>query len=336
MRFRASCALASVWMLSCGTLATEAGDTGAERPNALAGPFRLLGKDEIDAPGAPYVLDKQFWRFRQPTVLADEPGVVLGATHLYAVATDTGVSGLFRFVAPDGRTFSPKPDPAAPVIALEDADAPEVARVGDAIWLFYSTPAGIFLARSSDGAAFDLPTAPVLGPGGGGWEGGKPPRAPAHVQIAPDDHRLLYEVNGRIGEAQSSDGAAWTRVGDGPLLEPGDDVDGEPAFDGSEVGDPEVVQARSPEGRWVTRVYYTGRAADGSTGIGLAARFGNAGPLERATSPAFTGPRGPRAPAVVPQGAFTLLFLEQRAGTKEDWPAIAAGIAPATRRIPVD
>ena len=59
-------------------------------------------------------------------------------------------------------------------------------------------------------------------------------------------------------------------------------------------------------------------------------------PLERATSPAFTGPRGPRAPAVVPQGAFTLLFLEQRAGTKEDWPAIAAGIAPATRRIPVD
>ncbi|MBI3205913.1 MAG: hypothetical protein HYZ29_30535 [Myxococcales bacterium] len=336
MKVRAACTLLSLLVLSCGTLATEAGDTRAERPNALAGPFRLLTKDEIGVPGAPYVLDQQFWRFRQPTVLVDEPGVVLGSTSLYAVATDTGVSGLYRFVAPDGRTFSEKPAPSAPVIAVADADAPEVVRVGDEIWLFFSAPAGIFLARSSDGVSFTVESAPVLGPGGAAWEAGKPPRAPAHVQVAPDDHRLVYEVNGRIGEARSSDGQTWDRVGGGPLLEPGDAVDGEPAFDGLEVGDPDVIRARSPEGRTVTRVYYTGRAADGSTGIGLAARFGDEGPLERATAPAFAGPRGPRAPAVVPQGSFTLLFIEQQAGTKEDWPAIAAGIAPATRRIPVD
>lgn len=321
----------------CGTLATEAGDSNAERPNAIAGPFRLLAADEIDGLKAPYVLRKKFWDFRQPTVLVDEPGTVLGSSSLYALATDTGVSAVYRFVATDGRSFADVPEPSTPVLAAgaESIEAPEVARVGDEVRLYYSTPSGVHVARSNDGVTFTPEPNAVLGAGGAGWEGSQAPRAPAFLTVGPDDHRLFYEAQGRIGEARSSDGLTWERVGDRPVIEPGADLDGEPAFDGVGVGDPEALRVRSAEGRWITRIYYTGRGADGSTGIGLAARFGDRGGMTRATAPALTGPRGPRAPAVVPQGSFTLLFFDQAAGTNDDWPAIAAGIAPATRRIPV-
>lgn len=335
-RTRSSIAFGIV-LAGCGTLATEAGDLDAERPNAIAGPFRLLAADEIDGLNAPYVLRKKFWDFRQPTVLVEEPGTVLGAASLYALATETGVSAVYRFVAPDGRSFEAVPDPPTPVLAAgaESLDAPEVARVGDEIRLYYSTPSGIHVARSNDGVSFTPDPNATLGAGGAGWEGGQAPRAPAFLTVGPGDHRLFYEVQGRIGEARSSDGLSWERVGAGPVLEPGPDLAGEPPFDGGGVGDPEALRVRSAEGRWITRLYYTGRGSDGSTGIGLAARFGDQGPMTRATAPALTGPRGPRAPALVPQGSFTLLFFEQAAGTNDDWPAIAAGIAPATRRIPV-
>jgi len=102
------------------------------------------------------------------------------------------------------------------------------------------------------------------------------------------------------------------------------------------VGDPEVWRTRTAEGRVVTRVYYTGRSPDGSSAIGLAARYGDSGKLTRAPAPAFAGTRGPRSPAVVPHGSFTLLFLTERAGPNDDYPAIAVGIAPATRTLPVE
>lgn len=327
--------------LSCGTLATDAGDSDAERPNALAGPFRLLATDEIDGLDAPYVLKKKFSDFRQATVLVDDPAQVLGPATLYAVATETGTSAIYRFVAPDGRSFAETPEPATPVIALDAAwegaslDAPEVARIGDEIWLFYSADGGIGAARSSDGQSFTKLGA-VLTAGGAAWEAGQTPRAPGVVQVAPGDYRLFYEVNGRIGEARSSDGQTWERIGTEPVLEPAADSATDPPFDGLGVGDPEALTAKTAEGRRLTRVYYTGKSSDGSSGIGLAARFESEGSLTRAPAPAFASTRLPHAPAVVPQGSVTLLFVTQGASLNDEWPAIAAGIAPATRRIPLD
>ena len=336
---RAALALGLV-LLGCGTLATEAGDVDAERPNALAGPFRLLAKDEVDSLDAPYVLKKKFSDFRDGTVLAIDPAVVLGETALYAVATQQGTPAIYRFLAPDGRSFSETADPAAPVLAADaswegaSVEAPEIARVGDEIWLFYSAQGGIGAARSSDGTSFEK-LGLVLGPESGGWEQGKSPRAPAFVEVASGDYRLFYEANDRIGEARSSDGTAWERVGSEPVLEPAQASSGEPAFDAQSVGDPEALLATSAEGRRILRVYYTGRAADGASGIGLAARFGAEGPLSRAAAPAFASTRRPYAPAVLPQGEVTLLFVTQGSSLKDEWPAIAAGIAPATRRIPL-
>lgn len=328
--------------LGCGTLATDAGDSDAQRPNALAGPFRLLGADEIAGFDAPYVLKKKFFDFREPSVLPDDPTAVLGPSALYGVATEQGTSAVYRFVAADGRSFSETAEPAQPVLVADatwegaSVDTPEVARVGDEVFLFYSAAGGIGLARSSDGIAFTKQPSPVLAAGGEAWEAGQAPRAPGFVELGPGDFRLFYEANGRLGEARSSDGLSWERLGPGPVLEPVADAADEPAFDGLGVGDPEVVTAKTAEGRRVTRVYYTGRSADGSSGIGLAARFGAEGALTRAAAPAFASTRLPHAPALVPQGSITLLFVTQRASLNDEWPAIAAGIAPATRRIPVD
>ncbi|MFO0569806.1 MAG: hypothetical protein U0263_29420 [Polyangiaceae bacterium] len=334
--------LATCSLLGCATLAGEAGDSDAERPNALAGPFRLLGKSEIDGLDAPYVLNKKFSDFREPTVLDLDPGESLGATALYAVVTVTGVSHIERFLAADGRSFDVEPNPVAPVLSPDLAwegaglDAPEAARVGSETWLYYSAEGGIGLSRSTDGVSFEKQPAPVLAAGGSTWEGGKAPRAPAFLELGPGEYRLFYEANGQIGEARSSDGVAWERIGDAPLLGPGQGSADEPAFDGVAVGDPEVWRTRTAEGRVVTRVYYTGRSPDGSSAIGLAARYGDSGKLTRAPAPAFAGTRGPRSPAVVPHGSFTLLFLTERAGPNDDYPAIAVGIAPATRTLPVE
>ncbi|MBK7582281.1 MAG: hypothetical protein IPI67_19000 [Myxococcales bacterium] len=326
----------------CGTLATEAGDSDAPRPNAQAGPFRLLGSDEIDGLDAPYVLKKKFWDFREPSVHVSDSAVRLGEAVMYAVATDAGTDAIFRFVAPDGRSFDKVPAPAAGVLTADAAgweggqvDTPESAELGDELWLFYSAAGGIGAARSSDGIVFEK-LGLVLGPGGAAWEAGGVPRAPSFLSLGAGDYRLFYEVDGQIGEARSSDGTSWERLGEEPVLAKGPDAAGEPAFDGSGVGDPEVVRAKSAEGRVTTRVYYTGLGADGTSAIGLAARFGDDGPLTRAAAPAFASTRLPRAPAVVSYADLSLLFVTERSGVTDEWPAIAAGIAPATLRIPVE
>jgi hypothetical protein len=154
------------------------------------------------------------------------------------------------------------------------------------------------------------------------------------VELGPSDRRLFYEAAGGIGEARSVDGLSWERLGSGPVLAP--DAVSPDAFDAASVGDPEAWLARTAEGRRVVRVYYTGAATDGASAIGLAARFESEGALTRAPAPAFASSRGPHAAAVVPHAGLTLLFVTQRSGVSDDWPAIAVGLAPATRRIPVD
>jgi hypothetical protein len=340
---RFSLVLASaVVALGCATLATEAGDEGSPRPNAHAGPFRYLRSDEVDNFDSPYVLKKSLANFREATALDLDESGALGDSAIYAVALLASKPGIYRFLASDGRSFSEAPTPSTPVLAATEAwegtalDTPEVARVGGEIFLYYSADGGIGLARSSDGVSFTKEPAPVLDAGGPAWENGGTPRAPAFVEVSPGDYRLFYEVADRIGEARSSDGISWQRMGDAPVLEPapiGDPAD--PAFDSSHVGDPDAWVAVTPEGRRVTRVYYAGSRADGESGIGLAARYADDGLLTRAPAPALTGPRKPHAPSVLAYRGLTLLFVTQDASTSDDYPAVAAGIAPATASIPV-
>ena len=305
--------LPALTVTACATLASEAGDDDAVRPNNLAGPFRYLVRPEL-ASNAPYTLRRRTVDHRDATLLPLDGDRVA----LYAVATISGVSGIYRYLAEDGRSFLEKPDPSAPVLEVKEAwegtsvEAPSVTRVGDEIWLAYAAADGIGIARSSDGVSFSNATSPILPTSGQNtWESGSPPSAPAlHVQ-GGGEFRLFYSANGRIGEAQSSDGDSWTRMAE-PVLEP---TSGE-AFDASAVGDPEAWASVTTEGRSVTRLYFTGTSASGATGIGLAARFASSGPMTRNPSPALTGPRLPRAPAVLPRVGHTLLFVTQRAGKR--------------------
>jgi hypothetical protein len=330
--------------LGCATLASEAGDVDAEKPNAHAGPFRMLRSGEVSGNQAPYVLTKKFSDFREPTWLDLDGSGSFGQAALYAVAVVGQKPGVYRFVAADGRSFDEIPDPPTPVLEATEAweggaiDAPEIARVGDEFVLYYSAAGGIGLARSSDGISFTKSPGPVLGPSGApAWEAASAPRAPGVVALASGEYRLFYEATDRIGEARSSDGIAWERIGEAPVLEPEIATDpNDPPFDGAGVGDPEPVRAKTAEGRALVRVYFTGRALDGSSAIGLAARFGDDGRLERAPAPALSNARAPHAPAIATYRKLTLIFVTERAGINDssNYPAIAAGVAPADVSIP--
>lgn len=338
--------LPALAVLRCATIAAPAGDDDAVRPNARAGPFRALRADEIPAgtgTSAPYVVNDGKAHYREESALALDAAAA-GQTALYAVGDRANDSpAIFRFVAPDARAFALEPATAvlAPEQAWEGAavGAPDAHRVGGEVWLYYSGAGGIGLARSSDGVGFTREPAPVLSSDGApAWEGGDAPGSPALLELAPDDFRLFYVANKRIGEARSSDGVHFERVGAAPPLEPegGGDTD-DPPFDSDAVGDPCAVVMRSPEGRTVTRVYFAGTGADGKRAVGMAARFGADGPLTRATAPVFSASRDARSPSVLVYDHYTLLFLTENAGTATSllYPAIAAGIAPGNLAIPV-
>jgi hypothetical protein len=321
-------------LIACATLASEAGDTDAVRPNAHAGPFRYVRDNEV--PGsAPFVLRRKHFNFRDATVLAEGDGVVLYAHAELAVG-----AGIYRFLSVDGVSFDETPEPPSPVIAADQSwegsfvGAPAVARVGDQVLLAYATEQGIGVARSSDGIAFDKADGLALSPADApAWEGGEVPGAPALVALSPSDVRLFYEASGQIGEAQSTDGLSFARLSNAPVFGPSG-IAGE--HDEHAVGDPEALRVTSAEGRSVLRVYHTAVAADGSTAIGLAARFGAQGLLTRAPAAALAGPRSPTAPALLPRGETALLYVTQRAttSTEDAFPAIAAAVAPATARLP--
>jgi hypothetical protein len=323
--------------LGCATIASDAGDIDAERPNAQAGPFRALRDDEVPASDGPYLLKGKLSLFREATALDLDHSGAPGQTAIYALATASAAIGVFRFLADDARNFSETPNPAAPVLEASETwegptiETPEVAEIEGEIWLFYAGVDGIGAASSSDGVTFIKLPGPLLGAPASGWDAGEVPRAPAVIRLGAGDYRMFYEAGGRIGEATSADGTSWQRIGDAPILEPRAITDpSEPPFDSDSVGDPEGWVATGAEGRRVIRVYYTGRAADGSNAIGMAARFGASGPLTRAVAPAFSGARGPHAPAILPFDELTLLYVTELAGLTDalNYPAIAAGVAP--------
>ncbi len=338
--------VAALAALRCATIAAEAGDNGAVRPSAQAGPFRGLRADELSStakPQAPYLLDDATANYRQESALSLDDAV-LGQTALYVVADRKNDSAaIFRFVAPDARSVVL--DPATPVLVASQPwegaaiGEPDAHRVDGEIRVYYSGAGGIGLAHSTDGVVFTREPAPVLSSDGApAWEGGAAPSSPALLELAPGDFRLFYVANARIGEARSSDGVHFERIGAAPLLEPegGGDSD-DPPFDSDAVGDPCPVVMTSPEGRRVTRIYYAGTGPGGTRAIGMAARFGSDGPLTRAISPVFSAGRDARSPSLIVYSHFTLLYVTENAGTAttQRYPAIAVGIAPGNITIPL-
>ncbi|MDC3958761.1 hypothetical protein [Polyangium jinanense] len=351
--------LALALLSGCATLAdTETG--GENLPNAAAGPFRALRTGELgNLRSAPNALADDETFPRDPAVLdADGDPATPAVFGYFSMNPEvpgeepdlTAPSGaIVRYGAEDGRSFD-----RAPLVVLTPeapweggtVGAPSVVRVGDEIFLYYAAAGGIGLARSLDGSVFARVPGAVLGPDASGWEAGAVPRSPGVVVLDDGSFRLFYEVPGpgdaaRIGEARSDDGVTWTRVGDGPALAPAPAGEGaEPPYDGAWVGAPAPVLARSAEGRPILRVYYAARDSLGRAVVGLAARFdpGSEKSLERAASPVFGSGSslGPHEPCVLVRPGHTLLFSTQRAGrTKSaNYPAVAAGVAPADVSLP--
>lgn len=343
-RRRRAVGVVALVLAGCGTLGGSSSDVGAVRPNAGAGPFRLLLQGEIAAGAgvAPYVLPLDAARrYRDPAV-SSPAGVGNDAARiaLFAVADTTSGPRIFRFTSGDGRTFDRFPNPAAPVVDAVApwqggaVGAPSACWVGAELWLVFAAAGGIGLGRSSDGVRFTLEPAPILAAdGAAAWENGEAPAAPS-LHVGPDGSvRLLYSAGGRIGEARSSDGGATWKRSTEPVLSPND----VPPVAGAAVvrlGDPDGLVERSD--RTIARVYVTLELADGTRAIGLAARFDDEGPLVAAEAPVLTSKLAPRAPAVLRfDDGHSLLYASARAGLgrTESYEAVLAGVAPATWRF---
>ncbi len=365
MKTRALCSLAALPLLwGCATLAEPAGGD-QNLPSADVGPFRPLsgatplagdagtGSEIGNSLVAPYGIDDFSSYSRDiavldadgdPTTLA-VVGYVASAAPGFARATDP-TKQIVRYDALDGRSF----DRMGEVVLTPDAaweggimTSPAAVRSGGETLLYYAAAGGIGLAKSADGHVFVKAPGPVLGPAaGGGWERGALPASPGVVQLADGSFRMFYEVAigagvTAIGEATSADGAAWTRVGSGPALAPSGGGDAGPTpWDATSVGSPFPMVATSSLGRPILRVFYGAVDVAGNGTIGLAARFGTDGPLERAVSPVFgtSGTLDPREPCVVVFSDFTLLYATEASASTDPSPGVAVGVAPATAVLP--
>ena len=348
---------AILFVAGCATLA-DGGGGDQNLPNAVGGPFRAIAGEELgNERSDPNGLDDATGFTRDPSVIdADGDPSTYEVMGFFAKTLETGgepdprapPTAIVRHRALDARSFD-----RAPEIVLEPAEpweggavgAPSVLRVGKEFFLYYAAAGGIGLARSDDGLAFAREPKPVLAEAPGGWEGGGVPQAPGVVRLWDGSFRMFYEVAeeggiGRIGEAASADGLTWTRIGEGPRLEPSapPTSGGEEPYDSAWVGAPFPILAESAQGRQIVRVYYAARDRQGKAVIGLAARIGPDGPLERAVSPVFgtSGSLSPRDPCVLDYGDFALLFITQRAARSaaKDYPAVAIGVAPAQAMLP--
>jgi hypothetical protein len=343
-------AAALLVLAGCSSLA-DSGGGKANLPNAAAGPFRAIEGEELGAGrAAPYVL-KDDDDFPRNAVVIDADGdAATLATWIYAAhrvtpdeeEPDPSVppGEIIRAVAEDGRSFARAFDV---VLRAEEAweggvvDRPAVVVFGGEHWLFYAGAGGIGAAKGSDGVTFTrVGSGPVLAPSGG-WEAAGMPTSPAVLVAADGSLRMYYEVplagGSAIGEARSSDGASWERVGTAPIFAPAEE-----GIDAGGTAEPYALMMTTPEGRSVEQLYYTAIDAMGIRLIGYAARFEGEASFTRALSPVFGGDGDlvPGEPCVLRYGGFSLLYVTEKAGETEalDYPAIAAGVAPADAVLP--
>ncbi|MBX3208000.1 MAG: hypothetical protein KF764_23335 [Labilithrix sp.] len=330
---------------ACATTGAE-GEGDRNLPTAGVGPFRKLEPEEVKGV-APFVLDDARALYREPAVLRDGE-----STLLYAVARVDEADVIVRTRALDERTFFGTSGHFGhkPVTVLEpDApwegalSGPTLVRFRGEILLFYAGAEGIGLARSTDGLTFRKEPGPVLtrDPLPGSWET-TAPRAPSVFALPDGRLRMLFAAGRAIGEAESADGVAWSRVGGEPVLvpapppAPGSLLPNEkPPFDTAAVGDPCVVTRTTPAGRFHVRVLYTGTDTSGATAVGFAARYGESGPLARQTVPVYSVGQKEAAPALLDLGDSSFLYVQQdRRDGDTSFVAVAAAFAPGNVKLP--
>jgi hypothetical protein len=159
--------------------------------------------------------------------------------------------------------------------------------------------------------------------------------------MADGSYHMFYAVEiapgaSAIGEAHSLDGLSWERVGQvlaptGPSADPL-----RPNIDALSAGAPCAVLGTSSTGRAIEYLYYAAVDEQQNRSIALAARYDAQGAFSRAASPVYANAQQPTEPWVMRYPSFTLLFATQKAGstTALDYPAVAAGVAPATVTLP--
>jgi len=319
---------------ACGQGAPPAGGSDG-LPSALVGPFRLLRKG-AKGKSAPQVLTTSGGKWFNPSAL-DLDGAQ--ATLPLAMYVDTGdPRSIVRFELPFGPSVAGAGASRVSVLTAslpwegKEVAHPFAMRVGDEVWLYYAASGCVGRAVSKDGLSFEKHPDPVLcgNKDAAPWENGAL-TGPAVYRARDGSYRLLYESGGQIGEATSPDGVVFVRTG-APLLSPAPSAE---PFDDVAVGDPHPLLGQTPEGEPVTYVYYTGTSSTKHTGIGLAARFGDAGPLVRAVQPVLTRYEA-RSPSVIRNGPVTLLYAGGRTLEASDTSlgGVVGAIAPATTELP--
>lgn len=319
---------------ACGTGAAPAGGD-QNLPNARVGPFRVLRTGETTRK-APFVFESGLWR--DPAIVALGEGPEAGATRARLFLAGGGANN--GFLAFTDLAQAVDRGNGVPTRVLEAAEEWEAGALGapsvlvdQEKWLlFYAAGGCIGRAVSTDGEHFErAPRTPVLC----GDERG-PVGAPSIARGGDGGFRLFYEQAGAILEARALD-AEGSAFGAGETVLRASTEEG--SYDAGGVGDPCALPltaaAASVTGRTVRYLYYTAHTADGTPAIGLAARFGDDGPLERAREPVLTRYRA-HAPTALVLPTMTLLYASSsRDELGNDDPAVLAGLAPATVERPL-
>jgi hypothetical protein len=188
------------------------------------------------------------------------------------------------------------------------------------------------------------------------WENAGAPTEPSVAVFPSGTWHMLYAAGTSIGEATSPDGVTWTRMDADPSTPAVDPVlvpqsfdaaaltdDASPPFDSGQVADPCFATRVTPAGRLDVLVLYTGYAAalvDAGSGslqpsaIGLAARYGESGPLARSGSTVYSVNKHERAPTLFDWSVGQMIYVSQDSTIVPPYPAIAAGIAPPSITLP--
>ena len=339
-----------VWALGLSACAAigSSGKGDTDLPTAGVGPFRKLDGDETLGI-APFVMDDRTKGWRDPSALAVDPASSDPRVFLYLAGTIDTREVIARTRADDGRSFFGGAVGTTPQVVLraetdgELVRAPCAARVLGKILLYWADGQGIRVATSDDGLAFTRQPARALDVDPEvAWER-TPPGAPS-VAVYPDGRiRMIYAAGGYLGEAESADGLTFTRIaldpifGPSPVPDPSTLGPGEkPPLDDGRIDDPWLAPRITPAGRLHIRVLYTGIDATDAPSIGLAARYGDSGPLSRQAQPVYSVNKLEEGPTLFewPGGSLLYVGQDRAPSANTHYSAIAAAYAPANLRLP--